>query len=650
MFPLPVAFLLTMALGAFGYTSFRRLKLLGAWQHIRLDQMGRRLLLTMRYAFGQRRFFIRDIVSGTLHAFIFWGFLVVGVRTIVWIGKGLSVDFEFPFLGDTPLGHFYLFTKDLFEIFVVVAVVGMVVRRIAVRPKRLTTSAEAYVILATIMTIMLTDFLMDGAAILGSGASTTTHSFMAVATAQFLTGFHLDIAAAKTLFAIAYFLHIACILGFLNFLPYGKHFHIITGIPNVFLQKLAPGGALDPIDLEDETATTFGVGTIDGFNWKQRLDLYTCTECGRCQDLCPAFAAGKPLSPKSLAIDLRDHLYAHGNGKEDDKKLIGDVINPETLWACTTCRACEEACPVFIEYIDKIVDMRRHLVLMEGQMPAEAQTAVKNMETQSNPWGLSAHDRGVWITDLGVPLLSQQRNVDYLYWVGCAGAYDARAKEVTKAFITCLQKANVSFGILGPEEKCTGDSARRIGNEYLFQTMAKANIEMLNNYGVTQIITTCPHCYNTLQNEYPQFGGHYTVHHHTQFLSDLLRDGKLSTTTTTTEKIAYHDSCYLGRHNDIYQEPRDLLQAVGATVVEPTLTKSSGRCCGAGGGRMWMEDQPGTSSVNTQRFADLAETKATTFASACPFCLTMLTDANKAAGQEATIQTKDLAEILAAAL
>ncbi|MBI2342415.1 MAG: (Fe-S)-binding protein, partial [Deltaproteobacteria bacterium] len=346
----------------------------------------------------------------------------------------------------------------------------------------------------------------------------------------------------------SYFAHILLILGFLNWLPYGKHFHIITSLPNVFLQKMEPGGALAALNLEDEKAASFGAGKINDFNWKQRLDLYTCTECGRCTAQCPADATGKPLSPKQLSIDLRNHLYdsapkfnfswtlpasgkSRSNGKEvstDLPILLPNIINPETVWACTTCKACEEACPVFIEYIDKIVDMRRHAVLMEGALAPEAQTTLKNIETNSNPWGIGHSTRADWAKGLGIKTLAEDKNVEYLYFVGCAGSFDERAKKVTKAFVKLLQKAGVSFGILGIEEKCNGDSARRIGNEYLFQMLAKENIATFNKYGVKKILTTCPHCFNTIKNEFPQFGGNFEVWHHTEFLLDLIKTDRLS--------------------------------------------------------------------------------------------------------------------------
>lgn len=676
MYPIPVSIILAIALSFFSYTAYHRIKLmtLAGWKNIRFDQIGLRIQRTLRFAFGQRRFFLRDVISGTMHAFIFWGFLVVGIQTIVWLGRGLVADFQFPFLGDTYLGHFYTFTKDLFEVFVVVAVAGMLIRRLFVKPKRLTISAEGYIILTVISTIMITDFFLDGSHTIIAHGWANHHNWMGLLTGRLLLQLGVGIESAQTIFTVSYFLHIFCILGFMNFLPYGKHFHIITGIPNVFFQNLRPYGELSKIDLEDETAESFGVGKVEDFNWKQVLDLYSCTECGRCTAQCPAFATDKPLNPKALSVDIREHLYSlapektgmagalspknpsfaytdnsgTNGGNNGIPALIGGVINPETIWACTTCRACEEACPVFIEYVDKIVDMRRHLVLMEGSMPEEAQTALKGIENQGNPWSQPAEDRGMWIKDLGVPIMADGAQVEYLYWVGCAGAYDDRAKEVTKSLIKCLQKAEVSFGILGNEESCTGDSARRIGNEYLFQMKANANIETLTKYNIKKIITTCPHCLNTLKNEYGQFGGHYDVVHHVELLSQLIREGKLQPKDGVQEKITYHDSCYLGRYNDIYEAPRDVLQSVvgKGNVIEPELSRDTGRCCGAGGGRMWMEEK-GSNKVNHKRFDDLQATGATTFASACPFCLTMLRDATNDKGAGESIRTKDVAEIVA---
>ncbi len=646
MFPLATTILLGIGLAGFIYTAYNRWILLGMAKPVaQSNNIAHRVWNMALYAIGQKKFFLHGRVSGLMHAFIFWGFCVVALRTVILFGQGFSPEFASWFLNSWA-GHIYDIFRDFFEVLVIIGCTALLFRRLFLKTPRLTLSLEANVILCTILSLMITDFMME----------------------------------ANAWFTFAYFAHLVLILGFLNWLPYGKHFHIITSLPNVFLGKLEPAGAIASLNLEDETATEFGVGKITDFNWKQFLDLYSCTECGRCQDQCPAFATDKPLSPKELTIALRDHLYERAPGlktsltipasgkqtidqRPELPPLIENVIKSDTIWACTTCRACEEACPVMIEYVDKIVDMRRNQVLMQGALSPEAQTALQNIEKNSNPWGIGYSTRGDWAVGLGVKTLAEDKNVEYLYFVGCAGSFDERAKKVSKAFVKLLQKAGVSFGILGAEEKCTGDSARRIGNEYLFQMLAKENIATFGKYGVKKIITTCPHCFNTLKNEYPQFGGKYEVHHHTEFLLKLIKNGDLSVNvaqgfspanaeaglkacaTNSLHTITYHDSCYLGRYNDIYNAPRELLKMAGYKVREPKETRDTGRCCGAGGGRMWMEEKIGT-RINHKRLEDLQKTGVKKVAAACPFCLTMITDATREKKVE-DIKVFDVAEILA---
>jgi Fe-S oxidoreductase len=644
MFPTATAIILGIALAGFLFSVYNRFILLKTSAPAnRSDKIIARLWKVVVYAVLQKKFFLHGRASGIMHAFIFWGFCAVALRSIILLGQGLNADFGAGFLA-SALGQAYQLFKNFFQILVIVGCLGMLFRRIFLKTKRLTLSLEGNIILITILMLMLTDFAIE---------FNYAHNF-------------------------SYFAHIILILGFLNWLPYGKHFHIITSLPNVFLQKMEPGGALSTLNLEDEKAASFGVGKINEFNWKQYLDLYTCTECGRCTAECPADGTGKPLSPKQLSVDLRNHLYdsapkfnfswtlpasgkshpANQEASNEVPALLPNVINPETVWACTTCKACEEACPVSIEYIDKIVDMRRHAVLMEGSIAPEALATLKNIETNSNPWGIGYASRADWAKGLGIKTLAEDKNVEYLYFIGCAGSFDERAKKVTKAFIKLLQKAGVSFGILGVEEKCNGDSARRLGNEYLFQMLAKENIATFHKYGVKKILTTCPHCYNTIKNEFPQFDGKFEVWHHTEFLLNLINSNKLSFPNVLTHPattplagrqranvLAYHDSCYLGRHNKIYNAPREILKAAGYNLVEATESRDIGRCCGAGGGRMWLEEKLGT-RINHKRLEDLQKTGANTYATACPFCLTMISDAcrEKKAND---IDTLDVAEILA---
>ena len=474
---------------------------------------------------------------------------------------------------------------------------------------------------------------------------------------------------------LGFWMHSTLVLIFLNLLPYSKHFHVITGIPNVYTQSLHPPGRLPPLlDIDGmlEREETLGVKRINQFSWKAVLDFYTCTECGRCSDHCPATKTGKKLSPKHFTLDLRDFLYKHedalvadsvkqavsgeaaeggadeGAEQEHRKDLVDGVIDPEVLWACTSCRACEQECPVFITYVDKIVDMRRYLVQERGEFPAELQGAFRSLESSANPWGFPADERANWAEGLGVKTIAENPDADVLFWIGCAPSYDERAKKVTRATAQLMQRAGVDFAILGNEEQCTGDPARRAGNEYLFQMFATANVETLNSHGADKkkIIATCPHCFNTLLNEYPDFGGKYEVLHHTTFLESLIRAGKLKPVNPVAKTVAWHDSCYLGRYNEVYDAPREALRSIpGLTLVEPVETRDRGMCCGAGGAQMFKEEEQGDERVNAVRTQQLLDTKPDTISSACPFCMRMLTDGLAGKDRE-DVQQLDIAEIL----
>jgi Fe-S oxidoreductase len=468
---------------------------------------------------------------------------------------------------------------------------------------------------------------------------------------------------------LGFWVHVALVLIFLNLLPYSKHFHVITAIPNVYMRSLDPPGRLPPIeDIEGrlEREETLGIKRIDQFSWKSILDFYTCTECGRCTDQCPAASTGKKLSPKHFTLDLRDFLYRHeqalviakaaGNGSasaegeppEHHKDLVDGVIDPEVLWACTTCRACEQECPVLISYVDKIVDMRRYLVQERGEFPNELQTAFRTLEASFNPWGFPAEERAKWAEGLNIKTLAEHPDAEVILWAGCAPSFDDRAKKVTRATAQLMQMAGVDFAILGTEEQCTGDPARRAGNEYLFQMFAQQNIEVLNGYGADKkkIVTVCPHCYNMLANEYPDFGGHYRVIHHSTLLADLLKQGKLKPSKRIDKRVAFHDSCYLGRYNEIYEEPRTVLRAIpGLRLVEPAQTRDRGMCCGAGGAQMFKEEEEGERRVNAARTQQLLDTNPETIGSACPFCMRMLIDGLADENREDLPQL-DIAEIL----
>jgi Fe-S oxidoreductase len=437
--------------------------------------------------------------------------------------------------------------------------------------------------------------------------------------------------------------HLLVILGFLVFLPASKHLHIFVAPANVWMTKSGPMGRLEPnrIDLEAaEEDIRFGVATQKDLSRKQVLDLFSCTECGRCQEACPAWATGKPLSPKLLIMDLRDRVVAEAAGEVELQPLVPNAVIDQVVWDCVTCGACVRECPVDIEHIDTIVDLRRNLVMAESRFPQEAGAMLRGVENQENPWGQPASARLDWAKDLDVRVLEDGDPApEVLFWVGCAGAFDERAQQTTRSVIRLLQAAEIDVAVLGPRERCTGDPARRMGHEYLFQMLAEQNVETLNGAGVTKIVASCAHCFNTLANEYPDYGGTYEVVHHTELLSELISEGRLQP-SAGNEKVTYHDACYLGRHNGVYDAPRSL---IGGEVIEMPRHREHGFCCGAGGARMWMEEE--SPRINDTRFEEAAATGARTVATACPYCLVMLDDAAKGKGSD--IRVADVAVLLA---
>jgi len=659
-----------LAVATFFFVQIMREKvgiLLKAKPEVRWDRIRERIETTIRIAFAQKKMF-KEKSAGIMHAFIFWGFLALLIRSVslmvraydggVWEGTWTLLWFW------PALDHLYAWLKDWTEVVVLAMVLYAAYRRLIVKPERLTFSGSALMILGFIGGLMVTDFLYDGArfAALGLGAYANVDVIAGIkaemgaspvgsVVAGWMSG--LPVGVLKGIGVISFWIHIVILLLFLNELPRSKHFHVITSIPNVFFSKLEARGAIKPI-LDIEEQETFGVNSATELTWKQIMDGYTCTECGRCTVNCPAHQSGKPLSPKMLICDMRDHVKKHQDeilGRkeaEEGQPTLIDDIQEEVIWSCTTCRSCEENCPVTINHVDKIVDFRRYLMLMEGKANPEVNTAMKNLENKSNPWGLASGERGEWCKELGVPLLSEKEGgADYLLFLGCFAAYDDRNQKVAKAVIKLLQKAGVDFAIMGAEEQCCGDPSRRLGNEYLFQIQAQTNIEMFNAYGVKKIITACPHCMNALKNEYPQFEGNYEVIHHTTFIMDLIKDGKLDVPKGENgRKVTFHDSCYLGRYNDIYDEPRDILHQMGMETVEIERSRVNGMCCGAGGGLMFREEGEGE-RMNQLRLKQLKEANPELVASACPFCLVMLRDGVNELDWGEEIQTKDVAELLA---
>ena len=663
MNPLVMALLLVAALGVFGVSIRGRWKLLhlsGERPHI--DRIGERFRLTLKYALGQKRL-TRYKFAGLAHKAIFFGFLMLLLRTLILFARGFTGDPKFGYWifdsGDL-LGNFYGLIKDIYIVLVITGVVVFLHYRLVIKPKRMTLNGEGVLILAIILVMLLADVLYEGAGlVLASRDAAGLHFSIWEPLGSLLIPF-LESAPDGTLvflYHLGFWTHVTLVLIFLNLLPHTKHFHIITAIPNIFMQELEPAGKLKPIeDIEGriDREETLGIRRIDQFSFNAILDFYSCTECGRCTDQCPAARTGKLLSPKQLTIDLRDHLYANqsalrkANGDKpaamDD--LVPAVIDTEALWACTTCGACEQECPLHISFVDKIVDLRRYLVQEKGECSSTLQETFSSMEATGSPYGVGSDERMNWAAGLDVPLRNETDDIDILFWVGCAPATDERAKSIARAMARLLNLAGLKWAVLGPEESCTGDVARRAGNEYLFQAMAEANIETLNGYHTKKILTVCPHCFNTLQHEYPDFGGKYEVIHHTEYLAKLMSEGKLTPTHEVNTTIVYHDSCYLGRLNGIYDSPRKILASIpGVTLVEATASRDRGMCCGAGGGQMFKEDEPGDERINFARADQLLETGADTISSACPFCMRMLTDALNTK-QHIDIAQLDIAEVL----
>lgn len=629
----------------------------------RFGNVGARLKQVLVVALGQTKI-LREPVAGIIHALIFWGFIALSFAVFESAARGLFPAFSLSFLG--TVYAVLAISQEIFIVLVAVSVLAALYRRYVVKPSRLkigkASLVDATLVLVLIFVIMVAT-LGENAVRVAIGTGTSGERFLASSVASLFVGApHDTLIAWEHLF---FWSHMVFVFGFLNYLPYSKHFHIVTSTLNVYFTSLEPKGALRPVNLEEEGVEKFGASDVTDFTWKQLLDGYACTECGRCTDSCPANITGKTLSPRKIIMDTRKRLTekapyllgasmmvnsAGGEKKAEEKSLLHDYITPEELWACTTCMACVQECPVNIEHVGTIVDMRRYLVLTESQFPPEAQTVFRNLEANASPWAFSQSARADWATGMDIPLLSERSDVEYLFWVGCAGSYDSRYMKVTQAIAKLLKKAGISFAILGTEEKCNGDPARRLGNEYLAQMLMKENIETLNRYSVKKIVTGCPHCFNTLKNEYPQFGGSFEVVHHSELLASLVAQGTLKPAERLNQKLTYHDSCYIGRYNDVYDAPRQTLTAIpGAQLTEMRRSKDKGFCCGAGGGRMFMEETVGK-RVNIERTEEALATSAEIIGTACPFCMTMMTDGVKTLEASEKVKVKDVAEVLLEAI
>jgi len=646
------ALALAAALGVSGALFARRAKLLVDLVRLgkpveRFDDVPRRVRNEAEIVLGQRKL-LQRLGPGLMHAAIFWGFLVLFPTIVIAMIGAVDRDATLPWLGHQ--GWFALLV-DVFALLVLLGVLAAVGIRKLQRPARFEGShlGEADLILAMIAGIVTT-LLLWHASRIALGMNEWPAGWSPVSDA--LSGLFGEGTATKVLERVLVSAHVLIILGFLAYLPHSKHLHIATAAVNVYFGRTTPGGRIEPLrfDVPDEEMR-FGAGTVPDMTWKQMMDTFSCTECGRCQDVCPAWNTGKELSPKLLIMGLRDKVF------EDGPKLLRDVagfepdplvpgaVTDNVVWDCVTCGACVQECPVSIEHVDHIVDLRRNLVMVESRFPSEAEPMLRDVERAGNPWGRAQTERAEWAEQLGVRILEPGEPApEVLYWVGCAASFDERARIAAESTAKVLQAAGVDFAILGPREACTGDPARRMGNEYLFQAQAEQNVETLNEAGVTKIVASCPHCFNTLGNEYGDFGGNYEVMHHTELIAELVRDGRLQPRNDALP-ITYHDSCYLARHNDVRSDPRELVAAVGAPIE---MERSGKRtfCCGAGGAHMWMEERGG--QINEERAREAAETGAGTLAVACPFCTVMLDDGVRARGDE--LRVVDVSTLIAESL
>jgi len=632
------------------------IRLLGQFKKIdKKTEVGAGIRRVLSFVFGQRRL-LDDWFSGAAHFLIFWGFLIIAFGTINFFGKGFAAGFHIPLLYDT-LRTPFLYLLDLFSFLVIIGVLAVAFKRFIIRPKRLSQSPGAAVILILILGLMVFDLLSDGYN-MAAQQVTVNGSFVGNYLASVFWNTPKEIAIFRS--HVFWWAHLVFFMLMLCYVPTGKHMHVFSSFFNVFLADDKAGTKLSTPDLEAEKVESFGITKVEEHTWKDLLDGYSCTQCGRCQDVCPAYFTGKPLSPKTITIQLRAHaekkatsLFA-GKGDEFEEDFLKEVITKEVIWSCTTCYACQRACPLFIKQFTRLIDYRRSLVLNGGEISSQGAMCLKNLEKAGDPWGLGQSARADWYKDLEVKHISDNPEAEWLFWVGCVGALDQRNIKVSRATVKLMNAAGVNYAILGTDETCTGDSARRLGGEDVFQMMATANVEILNELKVKKIFTNCPHCFNTLKNEYPDFGGNYEVVHTHQLLAELIDSGKLKIDTTKIKqekfsgdsKITFHDSCYLGRHNNIYKPSRTLIDLVGDRV-EMKKSGENSFCCGAGGGGMWLEEDIGK-RINVERTEQALATKAGTIGVACPFCLTMLEDGLKTKDAVETHRVMDVTEILAA--
>lgn len=681
-----IAFLFVTVYGVslFVYVVKTRIKYIKLGKKVEFDhRVKERLNKIWVNVFGQKKL-LKDKKSGAIHVMFFYGFILVQFGAIDFIWKGLAPESHLP-LG--PLYPAFTFFQEIVTLVILVAVVWAFYRRYIEKLVRLKRGFKAGLVLLFIGGLMISVLIGNGMGIIWHGEEAAWTE--PVASLISLAFGWIGETASIVVFYIAWWIHLIFLLSFLVYVPQGKHAHLIAGPANVYLNRLDGVGKLNTIDFEDESQESFGVGKIEDFSQLQLVDLYACVECGRCTNMCPATGTGKMLSPMDLIIKLRDHLTNYGaavtskqpwvpkfafsnttgnqlalasagKGVEEaaaslayNPSLIGDVITEEEIWACTTCRNCEDQCPVMNEHVDKIIDLRRYLVLTEGKMDADAQRAMQNIERQGNPWGLNRKERENWRDareDVHVPTVKEMKKsgeeFEYLFWVGSMGSFDNRSQKIALSFARLLNEAGVKFAILGNKEKNSGDTPRRLGNEFLFQELAGQNIAEFEKNEVKKIVTIDPHAYNIFKKEYPDFGLEAEVFHHTELLYELVKEGRLKPKFDVREKITFHDSCYLGRYNDVYDPPREILKAIpGVQLIEMDRNREKGMCCGAGGGLMWMEEDTGH-RINVSRTEQALAVNPSVISSGCPYCLTMLSDGTKAKEVEETVKTYDVAELL----
>lgn len=609
----------------------------------RFDRIPARLGLVLRHALGQARV-LSQAYPGVMHAIVFWGFLALFMGTVL---ATIDWDITLPLFGYKLLrGGFYLFyetTLDLFGLFFVIGLGMAVWRRFVVRSDRVDPTARFARVLALLFVINLSGFVIEACRLAAVRPPWGPWSPVGWALGQGMLALGMSEGALRATHLSVWLFHAVISLAFVAVVPYSYFMHLITTPLNIFFAKLTSRGAIRKIENLEE-AESLGVSKLEEFSWKRRLDFDACVECGRCQAACPAYMAGSALSPKQIIVKLKRHMHGELAGP-----IHGELIKPDELWACTTCMACVQECPAFIDIVDTIVDLRRYLALSEGALPSTAPQSLQNIQRAGNPWGLPAVERLAWAQGLDVPVLTPGTEVDYLYWVGCSASYDRRNQAIARAVVKILKAAGVSFAVMR-EERCHGEVARRLGEEYLYQTLQQENVAAINRYRFKKVVTHCPHCFNTIRNEFPQFGGSYEVVHHSQLIDELLRAGRVTPKKPLDATLAFHDSCYLGRYNGITEAPRRVARAVpGLRVVELPRNRDRGLCCGGGGGHMWMEVKA-KRRVNIIRVEEALEAEVDMVGTGCPFCLAMVDLGRKVKGAEETLQVKDVSELVAESL